>query len=78
MYKTSSFVANDPYKFHNDNAQKLAVSLSKSDQKEFPFDMRTINWKECTENYVLGVKKNLLNEDCSAEAIKKGQQKIKR
>lgn len=64
--------------FINENGQKLALSLSPSDQKEFPFDVRTINWKQCTDSYVLGVKKYLLKEDCSKEAIDKGLKRISR
>lgn len=65
-------------KFYVDNTIELSNSLSKKDQKEFPFDVRKINWNECMETYVLGVKKYLLKENCSEEAIRKGQQKMKR
>jgi hypothetical protein len=67
-----------PYHFDNTKAQKLSESLSEIDKKEFPFDMKAINWKTCADSYVLGVKKFLMKEDCSAEAIRKGQQKIQR
>lgn len=72
------FSANARYFFHNENAQKLAESLSKSDQEKFPFDMKLINWKECSENFVIGMKKYLLNEDCSEEAINKGRKKMQK
>lgn len=64
--------------FYVDNALKLSESLTESDQKEFPFDIRKVNWREGVESYVLGVKKYLLKEDCSAEAIRKGQLKMQR
>lgn len=77
-YSKVIFVTTLPVRFHNVRTQKLAASLSPSDQNEFPFDMKKINWKECLDNYCLGVKKYLLKEDCSAEAIKKGQLKLNR
>lgn len=64
--------------FRVDNSQKLAQSLSKSDQKEFPFDVREINWRKSMEFYTLGIKKFLLKEDCSENAIRKGQIKMRR
>ena len=64
--------------FANEKSQKLALSLSPKDQKEFPFDVRAINWKECTDSYVLGLKKYLLKEDCSKEAMNRGLQRINR
>jgi fatty acyl-CoA reductase len=64
--------------FSNENSQKLAKSLKESEKKEFPFDVRTIDWRSAMESYVLGVKKYLLKEDCSDEALIKGRQKMKR
>lgn len=83
QYATKNFDVIKPFactaqKFYVDNAEKLFNSLSKSDQEKFPFDIRSVNWKDAMDSYVLGVKKYLLKEDCSQEAIRKGQEKIKR
>lgn len=77
-YNFVRYFVNTPSSFDNSKAQQLAENLSKNDQKEFSFDMRTINWRECIDSYVLGSKRFLLKENCSEEAIRKGQLKMKR
>lgn len=39
--------------------------MSIEDQKAFLFDIRQLDWNAYIENYVLGARKFLLNEDMS-------------
>lgn len=48
--------------FLSQNAQKLLNNMSEEDQKAFTFDIRQLDWKAYTENYVLGARKFLLDE----------------
>lgn len=78
IYKQFLFFANNEVFLKIDNTESMRKSLSKADQKEFPFDLRTINWKTCCENYMFGIKKYLLKEDCSAEALTRARKRIQR
>lgn len=77
-YRQVKPFVNMPSLFDNQNAQKLSQSLSPADQKEFPFDMKLINWRQMADSYVFGVKKYLMKEDCSEEALRKGLVKMQR
>lgn len=43
--------------------------MSKHDQAIFPFDVRKINLVKYIEDYILGIRKFILKEDQSAEAL---------
>lgn len=67
-----------PQQYHSKNPEKLMKMMSESDRKKFPFDVRTINWKECIEDYVYGIRKYLGNQDGSHEALLRGRKRIAR
>lgn len=79
QYKTVASVAtNKQYKFYSENPQKLIDSMSKSDREVFPFDVRKINLEKYIEDYILGIRRFLLKEDQSSEALevaRKGMQR---
>lgn len=49
----------------SDNLTMLLGQLSPEDRKMFNFDVRQLHWPEYIENYCMGTKKYLLNEDMS-------------
>ena len=53
---------NSPIKVYGENYQKVMESMNKSDQKDFNFDPRTINWKSYIESYHFGVRKFIFND----------------
>ncbi|XP_003221440.1 fatty acyl-CoA reductase 1 isoform X1 [Anolis carolinensis] len=51
------------WEWSSDNMNMLMNQLSPKDKKLFCFDVRQLHWSEYIENYCLGTKKYLLNED---------------
>ncbi|XP_075974573.1 putative fatty acyl-CoA reductase CG5065 isoform X2 [Anticarsia gemmatalis] len=49
------------WKFSDSNVRALCKSLSAKDKEMFNFDVTTINWDTCIQDYVLGARKHLLN-----------------
>lgn len=49
--------------YQTENFQALNLSLSPEDRQRFVIDVRKIDWPKYMENYVLGVRHYLLNED---------------
>ena len=66
------------YKFFSENPQKLINSMSKHDQEIFPFDVRKINLEKYIEDYVLGIRKFILKEDQSDEALEVARRSMER
>ncbi|XP_057692440.1 fatty acyl-CoA reductase 1 isoform X1 [Corythoichthys intestinalis] len=48
-----------------DNVAMLMAHMSPEDKKVFNFDVRQLNWAEYMENYCMGTKKYVLNEELS-------------
>ncbi|XP_041652624.1 fatty acyl-CoA reductase 1 isoform X3 [Cheilinus undulatus] len=51
--------------WNNDNISMLMAQLSPEDKKIFNFDVRQLHWAEYMENYCMGTKKYVLNEELS-------------
>ncbi|CAJ1057575.1 fatty acyl-CoA reductase 1 isoform X2 [Xyrichtys novacula] len=51
--------------WNNDNMTMLMAQLSPQDKKVFNFDVRQLHWAEYMENYCMGTKKYVLNEELS-------------
>jgi fatty acyl-CoA reductase len=49
--------------YRTENFQALNASLCPEDKRRFVLDVKKINWPKYMENYVLGVRQYLLNED---------------
>ncbi|KAA0724491.1 Fatty acyl-CoA reductase 1 [Triplophysa tibetana] len=51
--------------WNTDNVTMLMNQMSTEDKKVFNFDIRQLNWAEYMENYCMGTKKYVLNEELS-------------
>ncbi|XP_035011887.1 fatty acyl-CoA reductase 1 isoform X1 [Hippoglossus stenolepis] len=51
--------------WNNDNVGMLLTQMSPEDKKMFNFDVRQLHWAEYMENYCMGTKKYVLNEELS-------------
>lgn len=51
-----------PHIFLNDNIRELWTDLDETDQKIFPFDMRSISWDSYLKVYYDGILKYLIKE----------------
>nr|XP_049696564.1 putative fatty acyl-CoA reductase CG5065 isoform X2 [Helicoverpa armigera] len=56
------FLLNE-WKFSDRNVRNLLESMSAVDREAFNFDVKTINWVSCLEDYVLGARKYLLKPE---------------
>lgn len=52
--------------FHNENVAELLNKMSENDKKSFQFDVRTIEWDNYLEKYVLGFRQFLFKQDPSS------------
>lgn len=60
------------WKFHGDNVLALLDALEEKDRKQFQFDVRTIEWEDYVEKYVLGFRQFLFKQSPSSlEASRK-------
>nr|XP_015207363.1 PREDICTED: fatty acyl-CoA reductase 2 [Lepisosteus oculatus] len=59
------YFSNQSWEWNSDNMNMLMGQLSPEDRKTFNFDVRQLNWPEYIENYCIGTKKYVLNEDMS-------------
>lgn len=60
------------WKFHGDNVLALLDSLEEKDRQQFQFDVRTIQWEDYVEKYVLGFRQFLFKQNPSSlEASRK-------
>lgn len=78
QYRDYDWMVRKAQNYQSKNPEKLMKMMSKSDREKFPFDVRKINWPECIENYVYGVRKYLCHQDDSYETIQKGRKRIAR
>ncbi|XP_078250268.1 fatty acyl-CoA reductase 1-like [Pogona vitticeps] len=60
---TFEYFSSCTWEWSSDNINMLLNQLSPKDKKLFCFDVRPLHWSEYIENYYLGAKKYLLNED---------------
>lgn len=59
------YFSSQSWEWSSDNVNMLMGALSPEDKKAFNFDVRQLNWAEYIENYCIGTKKYVLNEDMS-------------
>ncbi|KAI1883355.1 hypothetical protein AGOR_G00230570 [Albula goreensis] len=59
------YFSSQDWEWNSDNMNMLLGQLSPEDRKTFNFDVRQLNWPEYIENYCIGTKKYVLNEDMS-------------
>ncbi|KPP62270.1 fatty acyl-CoA reductase 1-like [Scleropages formosus] len=57
------YFSNQEWQWSSDNVDMLMRQLSAEDQQVFNFDVCQFNWPEYLENYCMGTKKYILNED---------------
>ncbi|XP_061438515.1 fatty acyl-CoA reductase 2 isoform X2 [Rhineura floridana] len=57
------FFTSRTWKWNSDNMNMLMTQLSAKDKKLFCFDICHLHWSEYIENFCLGTKKYVLNED---------------
>jgi fatty acyl-CoA reductase len=57
------FFTKNEWIYRTENFQALGESLSSEDKRRFVVDVKKIDWPKYMENYVLGVRHFLLNED---------------
>ncbi|CRK97592.1 CLUMA_CG010977, isoform A [Clunio marinus] len=66
------------WKFHGDNVVALLDALTQDDRQNFQFDVRTIQWEDYVENYVLGFRQFLFKMNPSSlEASRRRMTKLK-
>jgi fatty acyl-CoA reductase len=61
-YSDVTFAANSSIHFRSDNPDKIASAMTKSDLREFDFDVRKINWRQFVDDYHIGMRKYLSND----------------
>ncbi|XP_077357360.1 fatty acyl-CoA reductase 1 isoform X2 [Festucalex cinctus] len=59
------YFSSQDWHWNSDNVSLLMAQLSPDDRKTFNLDVRQLNWPEYIENYCIGTKKYVLNEDMS-------------
>uniref|UniRef100_A0A3Q3D9C1 Fatty acyl-CoA reductase n=1 Tax=Hippocampus comes TaxID=109280 RepID=A0A3Q3D9C1_HIPCM len=60
------YFSSQDWEWNSENVNMLMAQLSPEDRKvTFNFDVRQLNWPEYIENYCIGTKKYVLNEDMS-------------
>ncbi|CAL8242103.1 unnamed protein product [Merluccius merluccius] len=59
------YFSNQDWEWKSDNMSMLLSQLTLEDRKTFNFDVRQLNWPEYIENYCIGTKKYVLNEEMS-------------
>ena len=69
-YKSNNFITENP--------QKLIKTMSTKDQELFPFDVRKLNNEKYVEDFIIGIRKYLLKEDQSPEALILARKKMDR
>lgn len=55
--KCLEYFTTNQWQFEDSNVQRLHLSLTSDDKKEFNFDVTNIKWEEYVENYVLGIRR---------------------
>uniref|UniRef100_A0A6I8RGU7 Fatty acyl-CoA reductase n=1 Tax=Xenopus tropicalis TaxID=8364 RepID=A0A6I8RGU7_XENTR len=59
------YFTSNSWVWNNENTNMLMSQLSPDDKKAFNFDVRQLHWAEYMENYCMGTKKYVLNEEMS-------------
>ncbi|XP_026182864.1 fatty acyl-CoA reductase 1 [Mastacembelus armatus] len=59
------YFSSQDWDWNSENMNMLLSQLTPEDRKTFNFDVRQLNWPEYIENYCIGTKKYVLNEDMS-------------
>ncbi|XP_069375748.1 fatty acyl-CoA reductase 1 isoform X4 [Paralichthys olivaceus] len=59
------YFSSQDWEWNSENMSMLMSQLTPEDKKKFNFDVRQLNWPEYIENYCIGTKKYVLNEDMS-------------
>ncbi|XP_035466046.2 fatty acyl-CoA reductase 1 isoform X1 [Scophthalmus maximus] len=59
------YFSRQDWEWNSENMNMLMNQLTPEDRKTFNFDVRQLNWPEYIENYCIGTKKYVLNEDMS-------------
>ncbi|XP_043944137.1 fatty acyl-CoA reductase 2 isoform X2 [Protopterus annectens] len=59
------YFTSQSWEWSTENMNYLMGQLNAEDRKSFNFDARQLNWPEYIENYCIGTKKYVLNEDMS-------------
>ncbi|XP_068442967.1 fatty acyl-CoA reductase 1-like isoform X2 [Clinocottus analis] len=59
------YFSSQDWEWNSENMSMLLSQLTPEDRKTFNFDVRQLNWPEYIENYCIGTKKYVLNEDMS-------------
>ncbi|CAI5636233.1 unnamed protein product [Oreochromis niloticus] len=59
------YFSSQDWEWNSENMNMLMGQLTPEDRKTFNFDVRQLNWPEYIENYCIGTKKYVLNEDMS-------------
>ncbi|XP_034382448.1 fatty acyl-CoA reductase 1 isoform X1 [Cyclopterus lumpus] len=59
------YFSSQDWEWNSENMSMLLSQLTPEDKKTFNFDVRQLNWPEYIENYCIGTKKYVLNEDMS-------------
>nr|XP_043877455.1 fatty acyl-CoA reductase 1 isoform X1 [Solea senegalensis] len=59
------YFSRQDWDWNSDNMSMLLGQLTPEDRKTFNFDVRQLNWPEYIENYCIGTKKYVLNEEMS-------------
>lgn len=63
MVDAVKFFLLNEWKFSDDNIRSLLKTMSPVDKEIFNFDVKTINWETCIEDYILGARKYLLKSE---------------
>ncbi|KAI4802945.1 hypothetical protein KUCAC02_006512 [Chaenocephalus aceratus] len=59
------YFSSQDWEWNSENMSMLMSQLTPEDRRTFNFDVRQLNWPEYIENYCIGTKKYVLNEDMS-------------
>ncbi|XP_074554579.1 fatty acyl-CoA reductase 1 isoform X3 [Halichoeres trimaculatus] len=59
------YFSSQDWEWNSENLSMLMSQLTPEDRKTFNFDVRQLNWPEYIDNYCIGTKKYVLNEDMS-------------
>lgn len=73
-----SYFMENRFSFNITNSNGLWKSMTKADQKLFPFDMEFFDWEKFFNEGFLGARKYLGKQDPTPESIARGRKSTKR
>lgn len=73
-----SYFMENSFSFNITNSNGLWKSMTKADQKLFPFDMEFFDWEKFFNEGFLGARKYLGKQDPTPESIARGRKSMKR